>query len=72
MKYLKLFTCGLFAAISINILYTHIQRVRFHRALQELNKTSERTKELTCEIEQEIDDCWALIEDYKNETFHIK
>jgi len=65
MKYLKLFTCGLFAAISINILYTHIQRVKFNRALEELDEASKRTNQLTCEIEQEIDECWALIEDYK-------
>ena len=65
MKYLKLFTCGVFAAIAFNILYTHIQRVKFNKALQELEETSKRTNQLTCEIEQEIDQCWGLIEEYK-------
>ncbi len=71
MKYLKLFTCGLFAAIAFNILYTHIQRIKFNRALQELEETSKRTQELTCEVQQEIDECWVLIEEYKKGKLFI-
>ena len=65
MKYLTILLAAIFTAASINLLIKRNQIRKFYEALNELNEVSKRTQELTCELEQDIDECWQIIEDYK-------